>query len=137
MKSPSKPKIQMELRDGNLTPVTRYDAESMEAYKESQIFNVVASSERSNPHHKLYWTILKAVVDATAMWPTPQKLHNQIKFLTGYYSSVINGKSGEVFYVVDSISFESMDQQEFSTFFDAAMEILSNRLETDPMELLG
>ena len=126
----------MELRDGTFNPITRYDAESIELYKQGQIFNVVAVSERSNPHHKLYWSILKAVVDTTAMWPTPQKLHNEIKFLTGYYSSVINGKSGQIFYVVDSISFESMDQQEFSTFFDAAMEVLANRLGVDPMELL-
>ena len=89
MKSPSKPQIQMELRDGTFNPITRYDAESIELYKQGQIFNVVAVSERSNPHHKLYWSILKAVVDTTAMWPTPQKLHNEIKFLTGYYSSCL------------------------------------------------
>ena len=126
----------MELRDGYLNPITQYDAESVEIYKQGQIFDIVAISKRSNPHHKLYWTILKAVVDATAMWPTTVKLHNEIKFLTGYYSSVINERNGHVYYVVDSISFESMDQQEFSAFFDSAMELLAKRLETDPMEVL-
>ena len=36
----------MELRDGTFNPITRYDAESIELYKQGQIFNVVAVSEK-------------------------------------------------------------------------------------------
>jgi len=136
MKSRSKPVVQMIMRDGTLNPITRYDAEIMETYGNNQIFNVIAVTKRSNPHHKLYWTILNHVVKATGSWPTAAHLHNEVKFLTGYYRSVINQKTGGVYCVVDSISFHAMDQKEFSVFFDNVMEVLSEKLEIDPMELL-
>tara|TARA_R110000822_G_scaffold23346_5_gene72318 strand:- start:281 stop:694 length:414 start_codon:yes stop_codon:yes gene_type:complete len=136
MTSRSKPTIQMELRNGALSPVTRYDAEIMETYSQGQVFDIKSVSQRSNPHHKLYWTILNHVVKATGAWPTSAHLHNEVKFLTGYYKSIINQSTGGVFCVVDSISFESMDQKEFSIFFDAVMEKLSDKLGIDPMELL-
>jgi len=137
MKSHSKPpKIQVELRDGVLSPITRYDAEAIESCKQNQIFDLKFVSSRSNPHHKYYWTILNAVVETTGKWPTSTHLHHDIKFLTGYYKSVINEITGGVFCVVDSISFDAMNQKEFNTFFDNAMNVLSEKLEIDPMELL-
>lgn len=136
MKSPSRPTIQVQMRDGRLLPVTRYDAEALESFKSGQIFDVKYTSKRSDPHHKLYWSILNQVVNVTGSWATPSHLHNEIKFLTGYYKPVVNERTGGVFYVVDSISFSSMDQKEFSVFFEAAMMVLSEKLGTDPMELL-
>lgn len=136
MKSRSKPTIQVQMRDGRLLPVTRYDAEELEQFKNGQIFDVKYTSKRSDPHHKLYWSILNQVVLTTGSWATPSHLHNEIKFLTGYYKPVVNERTGGVFYVVDSISFSQMDQKEFSAFFESSMEVLSEKLGVDPMELL-
>ena len=128
--------IQVRLCDGVLIPVTQYDAEAIEKCKKNQLFNLKMTSKRSDPHHKLCWVILNRVVVSTGKWPTADHLHHDIKYLTGYYKSQINKITGEVFYVVDSIKFDAMNQNEFNVFFKNAMQILTEKLEIDPMELL-
>jgi hypothetical protein len=48
------PKIQIELRDGQLLPVSQHDAERLGECKSGQIFNLSVTGTRSNPHHNLH-----------------------------------------------------------------------------------
>ena len=43
-----KPKIQVEKRDGQFLPITRYDAEEIEKHPNGQLYNVVVASDRSD-----------------------------------------------------------------------------------------
>lgn len=133
MKSRSRPTLQVIKRDGVLYPVTRYDAEMLEVYKNNQLFNIQAVSERSPQHHKLYWSILNNVVKATQRWATSAHLHDDLKMLCGYYRTVVNKANGGVYYVPDSIAFGKMDQKEFNDFFEQAMEKLTTTIGYDPV----
>lgn len=135
MKSRSnKPTLQVVKRDGVLYPVTRYDAEIIEVYKNDQLFNIQAVSERSPQHHKLYWSILNNVIKSTQKWATSAHLHDDLKMLCGYYRTVVNKANGGVYYVPDSIAFTKMDQKEFNDFFEHAMQKLSETIGYDPTE---
>tara|TARA_R110000803_G_scaffold99579_4_gene167708 strand:+ start:1033 stop:1443 length:411 start_codon:yes stop_codon:yes gene_type:complete len=125
--------LQVVLKNGSLAPITENVAQLVNDYKEGQLFEIKAVANRSNPHHALYWVTLADVVKATGKWPTKDHLHNDLKMLCGYYRSVINGVTGQIYYIPDSIAFESMDQKEFMTFFENAMQKLSEAIGYDPL----
>lgn len=130
MKSRSKP--QVVKANGHLLPVTQYDAERLEDFKEGQVFNVSATGTRSNPHHNMYWSVLRNVCKATGKWPTEKQLHNELKFACGYWSMHYSSISGAFLRLPDSISFETMTQQEFNTYFESAMQKLAEAIGYDP-----
>ena len=129
-----KPPLQFEKRNGQLMPVSVYDAQMAEEYGEGQLFNVTAVSNRSEPHHKLYWATLGNVVKATGRWATSSHLHDDLKMLCGYYRTVVNQATGGVYYVPDSIAYKKMDQQQFREYFDQAMAKLADAIGYDPLD---
>ena len=42
-------KLQVQLSNGRLVPVSQYDAERMEDYAQGALFNLTATKQRSNP----------------------------------------------------------------------------------------
>ena len=132
-----KPKIQVEKRDGHLLPISIYDAEEIQGCFEGQLFDLIPVYRRSDPHHKLYWAILGRVVKQTGSWASSTHLHDDLKMLCGFYRSVINQASGDVYYVPDSIAYRKMDQRAFSDYFEAAMLKLAETIGFDPMEVLN
>ena len=125
---------QMFLRDGQLLPVTAYDAEKMDDYKEGQTFNLHSTGKRSNPHHNLYWSALRRTVKATDMWPTEAHLHHELKLACGYYKTRVSPLTGEVVKATDSISFDDMSQNEFHVYFERSMEKLAEAIGYDPLD---
>jgi hypothetical protein len=131
MKSLSK--IQVYLKDGQLLPCTQFDAEQIEEHKQSQTFDLIATGKRSNPHHSLYWATLNNVCKATGKWPTHRHLHDELKWACGYVRMRWNGLANCHMRVIDSISFDDMDQKEFNKYFEMAMEKLSEAIGYDPL----
>jgi hypothetical protein len=129
------PTIQVYKRDGQLLPVTTYDAEEIEKLPNDQLFDISVASKRSDPHHKLYWVTLGNVVKATGLWATSAHLHDDLKMTTGYYRTAINPFTGELYYVPDSIAYKRMDQREFAEYFERTMAYLAEKLGFDPLEM--
>ena len=129
----SKVKIQVEFKDGQLLPITGYDAELLEDYAQGSVFNLTSTGKRSNPHHKMYWGILRSVCRATGKWPREENLHEDLKWACGYVRLRYNALSGQYMRSPDSISFDDMTQQEFNTYFEMAMEKLAEDLGYDPV----
>ena len=126
-------KLQMELRNGYLVPVSQYDAERMEDLPDGTLFNLSQTGKRSNPHHNMYWGILRSVCRATGKWPREENLHEDLKWACGYVRLRYNTLSGQYMRSPDSISFDDMTQQEFNTYFEMAMEKLAESLGYDPV----
>ena len=115
-------------------PITQWDAEQLEDYTEGSLFNISATKQRSNPHHNMYWSILRKVCKATDLWPTEQHLHADLKLACGYYNVTISPFTGEVIKTTDSIGFSKMTQKEFSEYFDRAIQKLTEAVGYDPLE---
>ena len=126
-------KLQMELRNGQLVPVSQYDAERMEDYPQGTLFNLTSTGKRSNPHHNLYWSTLRRVARDTGKWPTEHHLHDELKIACGYVRIKLSALNGELVNIPDSISFDKMDQREFNTFFELAMTKLAEGIGYDPL----
>lgn len=129
----SKVKIQVEFKGGHLLPITGYDAELLEDYAQGSVFNLTSTGKRSNPHHNMYWSILRSVCRATGKWPKAEKLHDDLKWACGYVTMRYNTLSGEYMRSPDSISFDEMTQEEFNQYFEMAMATLAENLGYDPV----
>lgn len=126
--------IQVELKNGQLLPITQYDAERIEDYKNGQVFTLISTRKRSNPQHNLYWGILRKACKSTGKWPTERHLHDELKIACGYYQMKYSSITGSFLRVLDSISFDDMDQQEFNQYFEMAMSKLTEALGYDPIQ---
>ena len=82
---------------------------------------------RNPAHHRLYWHLLRAVVDATGQWNTAEELHRMVKLWTGHYRQHPQ-PSGVVLAELLSTNVASMPKKEFETFFDLALAAIA--LET-------
>lgn len=122
-----------KLSNGKIVPLMQYDEEELLAYPDGMEFNLVARDSRSHPHHRLYWQVLKNIVTASGLWPTPEALHCALKVELGRVEPVFNLKGKVVGMRPDSTSFSAMGQREFRGFFDQAMELLAKQIGYDPI----
>lgn len=127
--------IVVKLQRG-ISPAAAFDAEQIMGDPLGTEYDLVKRSRRSMRHLRLYWSVLRNVVRATGKWPTEAHLHDELKIICGYVRPVVNWETGEVHRIIDSISFDSMTQDEFKAYFDLAMEKLSEHLGFDPIAYL-
>lgn len=128
------PKIQVQLKDGQLLPITEYDAVMLDKAKNGQVYTLTPTGRRSNPHINKYWLILDKVVEATGeKWPSKEHLHDELKYACGYFRIRYSEISEMFMRYPDSISFDDMNQQEFNAYFEITMAKLSEALGYDPV----
>ena len=127
-------KLQVMKVEGALVPLTEHDADQLAEAAHGSVFNMTKTGKRSNPHHNMYWSILTKVVKATGKWPTRDHLHNDLKWACGYVKMRYNSLAGCHMRVIDSISFDDMDQDEFNLYFELAMAKLAEAIGYDPLD---
>ena len=132
------PPVQVEIGPGGrLVPLTAFDAALISQMPRGRVYNLArASSGRSNPQLRLYWSVLQAVVDATDITPTAEHLHDQLVRACGFVRPVLNVMTGAWEEQRDSIAFEAMNQDDANVYFDRALAKLGETLGIDPTELL-
>jgi len=130
----NKTKLTVYLKDGQLRPVSSFDAEQFQQFKNNQQFEIKPISQRSHPHHRLYWIALSKAVKATGKWPTVEHLHRDLKMACGYYETAISKFTGGAIYLADSTSFSQMTQTEFNSYFEQTMAKLAEAIGFDPLE---
>ena len=86
---------------------------------------------RNVKHHRMYWSVLAAVVDATDRWPSSKALHRWLKWRLQMYQPVAVQKELVVL-EWESTDFASMGQAEFKTFFDKALNAIHAETGIDP-----
>lgn len=109
---------------------------ALRGYVEGDEVVIRIRKPRNPRHHRLYWALLRAVVEATGLkWPNERLLHNWLLIQTGRYtaSEIINGR---LTIELDSIDFMAMDQAEFADFYDLAVECIALETGLDPERLL-
>ena len=116
---------------GTLRP---YDAEAEEmlaAIPEGTVIKAKVSRPRSVPHHRLYFGLLKKVYEnspAKDRYPTVEIFRDVVSIGAGHFDWVML-PSGKNFPIAKSVKFSKLDQQEFNTYFDAAVDCICNKLK--------
>ena len=83
---------------------------------------VQVKTPRNINHHKKFFAMLNMVFDNTEKFKTADELLNALKFMSGQCEQRFSPKTGEMYYVTKSISFESMTQDEFSIFYNTCID---------------
>jgi hypothetical protein len=86
--------------------------------------HVMAKVERprSLPQLRLYWSVLHHVA-ASSHWESAERLHVALKVRMGLYD-LCKLPNGKVVPVVNSVSFDAKNQDEFQAFMDKALAVL-------------
>jgi hypothetical protein len=74
---------------------------------------------RSVPHNRLYWSMIKSMVDSGAN-QSIDEIHAATKIKCGLYKAVTLPR-GEQVIIPDSTAFNKLDQTAFNEFFDRAI----------------
>ncbi|MGL1921951.1 MAG: DUF1367 family protein [Hyphomicrobiales bacterium] len=105
------------------------DADAIEysqSAKEGQLFVIDLKVNRSPQQHKLYFALLKFVVDQSDQYTSVDQLLTSLKIATGRVKTII-GYDGKTYFVPDSISFASMDGIKFRRFFEASIDLICEK----------
>ena len=102
---------------------------------DGKTFLVRIRRPRSLKHHRLYWGMLRGVVEASDGWKTPEALHRWIKYQLGLYK-MVEVRDGRVIVEWDSTDFFSMDQIKFEKFFMLAVAEICLKTGIDPIEFV-
>lgn len=117
----------MWIKENNrLVPADPWTAERFDGFKEGALLKAATLTvPRSLPKNNFYWVVLSEICKATEIAPNAKYLHGALLKLCGYVTPVYN-KSGKVIeLVVDSTSFDRMEQPEFDKYFEHAQRTLA------------
>lgn len=129
--------ICMIRRNGALVPADAHAAEFLESLKDGREIIVSVRKARNPLHHRLFFALLRKVVENSEDWNTEEELLDAVKMATGHVERR-HRLDGEEYLVPRSISFAAMDQIKFRRFFDRAVWLLATKvLGCTPDELLG
>ena len=107
------------------------DADAIEtarATKEGQLFIIDLKVNRNPQHHKLFFALLRFVVEHSPEYRTTDELLFGLKIANKHVDEFI-GFDGQLYYKPKSLNFESMGQDAFRKFFDSSVHILCERFE--------
>ena len=113
MSKSERPPIYAVKRNGGLYGEFEMDRQAIEDLPNARI-KVTLSTGRSPSRLRWYWAFLKKVIDATDCAPDVEALHAVVKMETGYTVPV--KLKNFVVLVPRSVSFASMQEEEFMTF---------------------
>ena len=117
------PPLFMRREGSGLSPASQLDAEIVEGLPRGVDLEIaVKHRKRSLPQLRAYWAGLGELVRATEAYPTPEHLHEAIKFHLGYVKP-LQTVTGHQVYVPDSAAFDAMDGSEFKTFLERAQRL--------------
>lgn len=83
---------------------------------------------RNGPMHRRYWALCQMVCDNSDQYGSAEMVSDHLKILAGHCTTVVSKGSGEVYLLPKSISFSSMDQGEFDTFWTRAVKVVTEHI---------
>ena len=112
-----------------LTPVDDEGLEVLARLKDGRDVMVDVTAARNVRQHRLAFQIFHFVKMHCELFSDASidEIKDAVKLATGWVRRFVDADTAQTFYVCRSISFASCDQTEFNQFFDAAINVISNR----------
>lgn len=132
-----KPPAPLVVKAANgIRPARAWDLEAITPDPIGTEYELHRVSKRKPKQHRTYWKALGLVVKSTDRWATSAHLHDELKIACGFYRVAKNLRTGNELVLPDSTAWDKMDQAEFQTYMDKAMETLSRAVGFDPLSFL-
>lgn len=94
----------------------------LEAMKPGKWMRLEWSSPRNGPHHRKFMALVQLVTENSETYDTVAKALVAIKLAAGYFDPAVDPRTGEIVPVVQSISYDAMEQDDFDVFYSAALD---------------
>jgi hypothetical protein len=115
-------------RGRSFVPIDREGLDLLAPIPDEEDVTIEVKRRRNPRHHRLFFAMLKFVVDHGNIFQTTDAALIGIKVACGLVDPFIDPHSGKTFFVVRrSISFAAMDQTAFAAFFDRAVFVIAER----------
>lgn len=114
------------VRRGNaLIPADEHAEDFLHEIAEGREVIVTVRKARSSQHHRMFFAMLRKVVDNSEQWASEDVLLDDLKLATGHCELRRNALTGAAIMAPRSINFASMDQTAFRRFFDRCCYVLA------------
>jgi hypothetical protein len=124
------------LRRGSaLVPADHAALDWLKTLPQTREFLVSIRRVRSPEHHRWFFALLRKVVQATGQWKSEEELLDALKFELGH-TETRKDMFGKAYQAPKSIAFTKMDQDEFRSFAERAIEAIALATGIDPDELM-
>lgn len=114
-------------KEGKFVPMYGNDYEEVKKIPEGQEVKAQITRPRNAKHHRKYFALLRLVAanlpEELEIYTNINLLLDEIKFQLGYFE-LRESIDGNPYYTPKSISFGSMDQDEFTEFYTKSVDII-------------
>lgn len=94
----------------------------LETMKPGKWLRLEWSVPRNGPHHRKFMALVQLVTENSEVYDTVPKALVAIKLAAAYFDPHVDPTTGEIIKVPQSISYDAMEQDEFDTFYSAALD---------------
>ena len=77
---------------------------------------------RNGRFHRKFFALLQLVAENSETYNTTEKALVAVKLVTGHFDLMLHPETGEIMQIPRSISYDSMEQDEFDRFYSAAID---------------
>jgi hypothetical protein len=106
-----------------------------EKVKENKFLLVSITQPRSLPHNRWFFALLGKIVENNEVFVSIEEIKEALKQATGLIKVRENPLNGQVYFDKASLSFEDMDEIEFSEWVQKALPFLNRCFECDVIEV--
>lgn len=115
-----------------LEPYGQHSAPALELLASGQILTAKPRKGRGLPRNSAYWAGLHTAIDNCDAWPTPYRLHTDLKKHCGYVEEYFSPITGQWEVHVQSTAFDKMTESEFAQYFMKAQQHFVSEMGFDP-----
>lgn len=111
----------------SLVPIDEQQEKALsKSWEEDEVIAITIKRGRSVQQHRLFWSILQHVAEASE-WETPEQLLVALKVQLGRYD-LMQLPSGKAVPVPHSIAFSEMGQDDFMEFFNQSLAVICDKV---------
>lgn len=111
-----------------LVPADRISAELLSELAADKQLRCEITQPRNLKHHNKFFALIHVVFPHQSAYLTRDDLRDELTIAAGHFHMVKDIQTGKPKPVADSIAFDKMDQDAFTVFYDAVVNIILTRV---------
>lgn len=94
----------------------------LETMPEGEYVRIEIKRPRNGAHHRKFFALLTLVAENSETYGTVEKALVAVKLASGHADPLLDPTTGQVLMIPRSVSYESMDQDEFNDWYQRAID---------------
>lgn len=111
--------------NGSLKPAYDTDLEVFKKMPKGEPFEIEYKKKRNPLFHRKYFSLMNLAYNNQDTYEHLDDVRRYITVMSGFVDEFVNKDTGEVFLSPKSISFDSMDELEFSGLYEKSKNVIS------------